>query len=101
MTASSSAFEPLHAPPDALEKGGTEVLRAAILTDGNLQVTLRRAFDEPEVWGLLLADVARHAARIFAAEAAVNEDSALQRIRSMFEAEMDSATDIGTTNSIS
>jgi len=101
MTGSSAAFEPLHAPPEALEKGGTEILRAAILTDGNLQVTLRRAFDEPDIWGILLADVARHAARIFAVEAAASEDSALERIRSMFNAEMESATDIGTTNSIS
>lgn len=94
-------FDALHAPPTALENGGTEVLRAAVLTDGNLQVTLRRAFDDPEVWGMLLADVARHAARIFAVETKVNEDTALERIRQLFDAELDSPTDLGTTNSIS
>jgi hypothetical protein len=97
----SSTFEALQAPPSALEHGGTEILRAAILTSGELQVTLRRAFDEPDVWGMLLADVARHAARIFATEANLNEDSALDRIRLVFESELDSPTDLGATNSIS
>ena len=53
-------FEALKAPPTALEKGGTEILRAAIV-EGGLHVSLRRAFDDPQAWGMLIADVARHA----------------------------------------
>jgi hypothetical protein len=101
MSSNPPTFEALQAPPSALEHGGTEILRAAILTSGELQVTLRRAFDDAEVWGMLLADVARHAARIFAVEAQVDEEAALERIRLMFEAELDSPTDLGATNSIS
>jgi hypothetical protein len=69
--------------------------------DGGLHVSLRRAFDDPQAWGMLIADVARHAARIFATETNVTEDEAIERIRSMFDAEMDAPTDGGTTSAVS
>jgi len=93
------AFDPLQVPPAALEHGGVEILRAAIV-DGGLHVSLRRAFDDPEAWGMLIADVARHAARIFAEETRWTEQQALERVRSMFDAEMDAPTDPGTTAAI-
>jgi len=89
-------FDALHVPPTALEHGGVEVLRAAIV-EGGLHVSLRRAFDDPQA----IADVARHAARIFAKETKLSEDEALERIRAMFDAEMDAPTDPGTTSAIS
>jgi hypothetical protein len=95
-----ATFDPLHVPPTALEHGGVEVLRAAIV-EGGLHVSLRRAFDDPQAWGMLIADVARHAARIFAKETKLTEDEALERIRAMFDAEMDAPTDPGTTSAIS
>jgi hypothetical protein len=95
-----AAFEPLKVPPTALEKGGTEVLRAAIV-DGGLHVSLRRAFDDPEAWGMLMADLARHVARIYATEMNMREEETLARVRGIFEAEMDAPTDLGSTNAIS
>jgi hypothetical protein len=95
-----ATFEPLAVPPSALEHGGVEVLRAAIV-EGGLHVSLRRAFDDPQAWGMLIADVARHAARIFAKETKLTEDQAIDRIRSMFDAEMDAPTDPGATAAIS
>ena len=94
-------FDALPAPPGALETGGNEILRAAIVASGDLQITMLRAFDDPAMWGLALADVARHAARIFAIETSTNEDSALERICAAFAAEMESPTDLGATHSIS
>ena len=73
----------------------------AVIVDGALHVSLRRAFDEPEAWGMLIADVARHAARVFARETKWTEEQALERVRSMFDAEMDAPTDPGTTAAIS
>jgi hypothetical protein len=96
----AAAFEALNVPPTALEQGGYEVLRAAIV-EGNLHVSLRRAFDEPEVWGVLLADLARHIGRIYALEASMREDEVVEKVRAMFEAEMDRPTDVGTTNAVS
>lgn len=91
-----AAFEALAVPPPALEKGGYEVMRA-----GELHVSLRRAFDEPETWGILLADVARHVGRVYALEAAMGEEQVVEKARAMFEAEMERPTDIGKTSAVS
>ncbi len=74
----------------------TEVLRAFVL-DGGLSIAFTRAFDEPDIWGLLLVDVARHAARAYARESEYTEDEALRRIIDMFEAEVARPTDMGST----
>src|SRR5690348_8119348 len=94
-----AAFEELNAPPTALEQGGTEILRAFIV-EGGLHVSLRRAFDDPEAWGMLLADLTRHVARIYATEAKFREEETIERIRAIYEAEMDAPTDPGTTSAM-
>ena len=84
-------------PPDVIGRDdAAEVLRAFVL-DGGLSIAFSRAFEEPDVWGLLLVDVARHAARAYARESAYSEDEALVRIVEMFEAELARPTDPGTT----
>jgi len=79
-------FQPLSVPPDALEKGGVEVLRASVV-DGAVSVALRRSFDDPATWGRLLIDLARQAARAYALETDLSEEEALERIRAGWEAE--------------
>src|ERR1043166_6180884 len=93
-------FDALHIPPAAMEQGGVEVLRVVIV-DGGLHVSLRRAFDDPEAWGMLIADVTRHVARIYATEDKFREEETIERIRALFNAEMDSPTDPGTTSALS
>jgi hypothetical protein len=93
-------FDALHIPPTALENGGVEVLRCAIV-DGGLHVSLRRAFDDPEAWGMLIADITRHVARIYATEDKFREEETIARIRALYEAEMDAPTDPGSTAAIS
>lgn len=78
------------------EAGATEVVRASVI-DGGLQVELQLSFDDPAVWGILLADIARHAARVYAAEGVCDEDVALEAIKSMFDAEWEAPTDRGAT----
>ena len=80
----SDDFQALEIPPDALEQGGVEVLRAAIV-DGAVSFALRRSFDDPATWGRLLMDLARQAARIYAMEADMSEDEAFARIRAAME----------------
>jgi hypothetical protein len=92
-------LEPLSVPPDAEDKGGHEVLRAFIV-DGGVSVALRRSFDDPFTWGVLLVDLARHAARIYALETDLSEDEALAEIRSGVEAEFGRPTDPGTTRAV-
>ena len=96
----SPVFDALHIPPAAMEQGGVEVLRAVIV-DGGLHVSLRRAFDDPEAWGMLIADVSRHIARIYANEKQMSEEETLERIRAIFEAEMDAPSDPGSTDALS
>jgi hypothetical protein len=84
-------------PPDVMGRDdATEVLRAFVV-DGALSIAFQRAFEEPDMWGLLLVDVARHAARSYARESDYTEDEALARIVDMFEAEIARPTDVGTT----
>ena len=84
-------------PPDVVGRDdATEVLRAFVL-DRGLSIAFTRAFEEPDVWGLLLVDVARHAARAYARESEFTEDEALRRIVDMFEAEINRPTDVGST----
>jgi hypothetical protein len=84
-------------PPDVIGRAdATEVLRAFVV-DGGLSIAFTRAFEEPDMWGLLLVDIARHAARAYAKESACTEDEALARIIEMFEAEIARPTDVGNT----
>jgi len=84
-------------PPDVMGRDdATEVLRAFVL-DGGLSIAFARAFEEPDMWGLLLVDIARHAARAYARESDYTEEEALTRIVEMFEAEIARPTDVGST----
>jgi hypothetical protein len=84
-------------PPDVMDRDdAVEVLRAFVV-DGGLSIAFTRAFDEPDMWGMLLVDIARHAARAYAKESAFTEDEALARIIDMFEAEIERPTDLGST----
>jgi Domain of unknown function (DUF5076) len=74
----------------------TEVLRAFVV-DGGLSIAFTRAFEEPDMWGLLLVDIARHAARAYSNESEYTEEEALARILDMFEAEIARPTDTGST----
>ena len=90
------AAKQLPVPQGADHANGTEVLRAFIV-NGGLEVALQRAFETPDVWGILLADIARHASRIFARETQISERDALDTICELFDKEMARPTDLGIT----
>ena len=83
-----AVFHALEPPPDVIENGGHEVVRASV-SQGAVSVAMRRAFDDPMVWGRLLADLARHAATIYAAETEIDEAEALARIAEGIRCELD------------
>lgn len=86
-------------PPDVMGRDdAVEVLRAFVI-DGGLSISFMRAFEDPAMWGMLLVDIARHAARAFEKEGVISADEALNAIRTMFESELGSPTDPGTTSS--
>lgn len=87
-------YDALQIPPSANEKGGIEVLRAGVI-EGGLHVMLRRAFNDPRAWGILLADVARQVSRIYAQEKNEEEAQMLACIRDAFVAEISAPVNSG------
>jgi hypothetical protein len=55
------------------------------------------ALDDPQMWGMVLVDIARHAARAYEKEGAMSEANALTSIVDMFTAELSHTTDLGRT----
>ena len=88
-------YEPLLIPPGARKVGGVEVLRAGV-AEQNLTMSIRRAFEDPAAWGVLLATAGRQVARIYAKETGATEDEVRTKILASFQAEMTSAEDPGT-----
>jgi hypothetical protein len=92
-------FEEMAAPPDARERGGIEILRASIV-EGAVSVALRRSFDDPFTWGVLLVDLARHASRVYALETGISEEDAFAQIQDGLQSELARPTDPGSTQAI-
>jgi hypothetical protein len=79
-------------PPIAVaQPKSVEILRVWAVPDGPQQVTLKTQWDDPGIWGLLLVDIARHAAQAYARNGA-DRARALARIKELFDAEWASPT---------
>jgi hypothetical protein len=84
----------LEIPPIAKSNPqAVEVLRVWAAPRLGQQVTLRTTWKDSGAWGLLLADVARHAAKAYANEGHDAND-VLARIRQLLDAEFSNPTDI-------
>jgi hypothetical protein len=69
-----------------------EVLRVWAAPGQPQELTLRTTWKDAGAWGLLLADVARHAAKAYAGEGR-NPTDVLVRIRQLLDAEFRAPTD--------
>ncbi len=88
-----SSLQELEVPPFAnSEPLAVEVLRVWAVPGKGQQLTLKTTWNDPGAWGLLLADVARHAAKAFANEG-LDPVEALARMRLLLEAEFARPTD--------
>ncbi|MGH8735421.1 MAG: DUF5076 domain-containing protein [Burkholderiales bacterium] len=83
----SKPYQALNIPPAANERGGIEVLRSAII-DGELHLTLRPLFENPNDWGRMFAECARQVARVYAQQNRLPEADTVARISSAFETEI-------------
>ncbi len=73
------AFNPYDTLPvadEALDKGGVELLRAG-LADEELYVTVRRAFETPDQWGAVLADITLHLAALYSQDGDLTKDNVI------------------------
>ena len=90
------AVRDLEVPPTAHSNPqAVEVLRVWAAPGQPQQLTLRITWKDSGAWGLLLADVARHAAKAYANEGH-NPTEVLARIRQLLDAEFSNPTDIPT-----
>ena len=86
-TDAKSTYEALDVPGEARERGGVEILRAGMMSD-ELFVAARPAFDDPAMWGEVLADVTRRLARLYSADGKYSYKDALVAIESAFAANL-------------
>lgn len=80
-------YEALAVPSEAQERGGVEILRAGLMSD-ELYVAARAAFDDPGMWGEVLADITRRLARLYAAEGKFTHKDALSAIEGAYAADL-------------
>ena len=83
----------LSPPPLAQDQRAHEVLRVWAGEGLPQQCSLQTTWEDPAIWGLLLVDIAHHAARAYANTGVLSEQEALERIGLGFIAEWSSATD--------
>lgn len=87
----------LDVPPIANEeRNAVEVLRVWAVPGQPQHLTLKTTWKDAGAWGLLLADVARHAAEAYAREGHDRAET-LARIKMLFDAEWQSPTDTPKT----
>jgi len=83
----------LEVPPIASSNSqAVEVLRVWAAPGQPQQLTLRTTWKDAGAWGLLLADIARHAANAYANEGH-NRAEVLSKIRQLLDAEFSRPTD--------
>ena len=76
-------YEQIELPAQLIAQSGLEVLRAGIV-DGDLQIVLKRCFDEPDAWGAAVAEILQYAAKIYAKETDISAEDALGRMVETF-----------------
>ncbi|HUE41156.1 MAG TPA: DUF5076 domain-containing protein [Chthoniobacterales bacterium] len=81
-------------PPPIAETDSTavEVVRVWAAPGSPQQIILRTTWKDAGAWGLMLVDIARHAAKAYAKEGQ-DPASVLARIHELFEAEWSAPTD--------
>jgi hypothetical protein len=86
-------LQQLEPPPIATSNNDAiEVMRVWTAPGEAQFVTLRPTWDDCGAWGLMLVDIARHAANAYANEGH-NRGEVLQRIKQFFDAEWEEPTD--------
>jgi hypothetical protein len=92
----NKSFQELDTPPIAKSNPkAVEVLRVWAAPGKPQQLVLKTTWEDPGAWGLMLADIARHATNAYANEGR-NSVEVLSRIRQLFEAELSGPTDTPT-----
>ena len=85
-------YQALALPEQALDHGGSEILRLGIIND-ELYVSALPAFKSPGQWGEVLADVTRRLGAIYAAQpSGLSQKDVIVQIAEAFAADMGART---------
>jgi Domain of unknown function (DUF5076) len=80
------AFNPYDTLPvadEALDRGGVELLRAGLASE-ELFITVRRAFETPDRWGGVLANITLHLAALYSADGDLTKDNVVAIVAQTF-----------------
>ena len=77
-------YDALSISNDALDKGGVELLRAAVVDEELFIVARPDVFPGPGPWGLVLADIARRLASLYATDGQFTEAQVTAAIADSF-----------------
>ncbi len=75
------------------DTNSVEVLRVWIAGESLHVSLLAGAWEDPETWGILMADLVRHIANAYEQELFLDHADTVSRVRALFDAELDSPTD--------
>ncbi len=78
----------LSVPPDVQAHGGSEILRLFV-SNGALTLSMQRAFEQPDMWGRVMAELAMQVAQIYAHETEMSAEEALVEIRHALDTGLD------------
>jgi hypothetical protein len=84
--------------PDAVkdDPGSTAIISAWIVK-GGLHVAAQRTFERPEMWGMFLIDIAKHAANMYAQQGVMTQPEAMTRILAVLSKHTGGQMDSGHT----
>ncbi len=87
-------MNPLSIPPAAESDPKSIEIARIWATGGKQHVTMMTGlWDDPAAWGLMLVDLARHAANAYVETEGKDLNEVLQRIKAGFDVEWDAPTD--------
>ena len=95
MTTDQTTVREIPPPPIAAEDEAAEILRVWVVPGKTQQCNIKLSWEDPGVWGMLLAGVARDVTAAYE-QKGLNPQEVFERIFAVFESEFLPATDLDT-----
>jgi len=84
--------------PDAIAaEPSTAAVLSAWIAKGGLHIAAQRTFEKPEMWGVFLMDIAKHASNIYAQQGVMTQPEAMTRILAVLSKHTGGQMDSGQT----
>ena len=84
-------------PDPVNEDPGAAAVLSAWIVKGGLHIAAQRTFEKPEMWGMFLIDLAKHASNIYAQQGVMSQPEAMTRILAVLSRHTGGQMDSGQT----